>query len=171
MAEQKENKEKFKKPTIAEITRQGIRDGLTDQEIAAKLDEVFGEGAGKINCIRWYRYQDPQLTGRPRTTSVKKAEIHSAFREALNGMTDEKRVEVVLELVQKYFDSFIQKIPVEDLKVYIPEDLLPKAPEKAPKEPKEPKAKKGKGKKAEAETAPEAPVAEGQQPEVAPFGE
>lgn len=156
-----EQTEKFKKPTRASVTREAIRDGLTNEEVVAKLDEVFGPGAGKLNCVRWYRHQDPQITGRARTTSIKKAEIHTAFREALNAMEDSKRAEVVLSLVQKHFDTFVQKVPIEELKSYIPEELLPKAPVKAEKpaatEGEAPKAPKGKKAKEEsvAATAPD----------------
>jgi len=141
--EQELKQEKFKKPTKANITRQCIQDGKSDVETFEAINEVY-PGEAKLTCIRWYRYQDPIVTGRPRTTSLKKAEIHAAFKETLNAKTADEKANIILSLIENHFDSFILKIPVEELKQYIPKELLPKAVEKKEAEPKEEKTKKGK---------------------------
>lgn len=135
--------EKFKKPSKSSITRQGILEGLTDEQIMEAINAVY-PGEAKLACIKWYRYQDPVVTGKPRTTAAKKSEIYTAFKAALELKTPAEQGEILLGLVEKHFDIFITKLSVAEITPFIPEDLMPKAPEKPVKEPKEPKAKKGK---------------------------
>jgi hypothetical protein len=155
--------EQIKRPSKSQITRDGIAAGLTNEQVVDAINEVY-PGEGKLNCVRWYRHQDPQITGRTRATSVKKAEIHAAFKEALNLMDEVKRSEILLGLVEKNIDTFVLKIDVTELKSYIPAEFLPVEKVKEPKAPKEPKAKKGKKAEAVADAGTEAPVT----PEVAP---
>jgi hypothetical protein len=143
-AEKAEKVEKFKKPSKSSITRQGILEGLTDEQVMDAINAVY-PGEAKITCVRWYRYQDPVVTGKSRTGAVKKSEIYTAFKAALELKTPVEQGEILLGLVEKHFDTFISKINVAELTPFIPEELLPQAPvkkENAPKEPKEPKAKK-----------------------------
>lgn len=135
--------EQIKRPSKSQITREGISQGLTNEQIVDAINAVY-PGEGKLNCVRWYRHQDPQITGRTRATSVKKAEIHAAFKEALNSMDEAKRSEILLGLVEKNIDTFVLKIDVTELKSYIPAEFLPPEKVKEPKVPKEPKAKKAK---------------------------
>lgn len=133
--------EKFKKPSKSSITRQGIKEGLTDVQIADAINAVY-PGEAKMTCIRWYRYQDPAITGKPRVGAVKKSEIYTAFKAALELKTPEEQSEILLGLVENHFDAFLAKLSVAEITPFIPADLLPQAPEKAEKAPKEPKVKK-----------------------------